>query len=151
MIRMAWRISRYDHHRSYEKVTVQSADPAFLIPPSPVVLGKIAETPSVLQEDGVSEHTAYGMRLDTISVIEVNISKHPCSHGSMIRSCVSSHIIPWLMTGKEYRSAAYSPMYHHPHHPHYPRKRNKRPRVSQSHSLRLDQHGHHSPDGSCLA
>jgi hypothetical protein len=62
--------------------------------------------PSVLHEDGISEHTAYDMQLDTITLIEVNISKHPCSHGSMIRSYASSHIIPNLMTGKEHRLAA---------------------------------------------
>lgn len=112
--------------------------------------------PSVLHEDGISEHPAYDMQLDTISVIEGNISKHPCSHGSIIRSYVSSHIIPSLMTGKEHRLAASCgrvgmqntnaslfPIYHHPHHP---QKRNKRPRVSQSHSRRPDQPGCHLPD-----
>ena len=47
---------------------------------SAFTLGKVAE-PSVLHEDVIS----YDVQLDTISVIEVNISKHPCSHGSMIR------------------------------------------------------------------
>jgi hypothetical protein len=147
---------RHDNPAGARKGHCPIGDLAFLIPR--MILGKVVETLSVLHESGISEHIAYDMQLDTISVIEANISKHPCSHGSMIRSYVSSHIIPSLMTGKEHRSVAaaelgcrlqrlaYSPMYHHPHHPHYPQKRNKRSRVSQSHSRRLNEPGHHSPD-----
>lgn len=42
-------------------------------------LGKVAGTRSVPYEDGITEHTAYDVRLDTVSVIEANISKYPCS------------------------------------------------------------------------
>jgi hypothetical protein len=60
-----------------------------------VICGKVAGTPSVLDEDGITVHTAYNVRLDTISVIEAISSGILIrSHGFMIRSYVSSHISP---------------------------------------------------------
>lgn len=97
---------RCDDHRCCKKGHCPIGRHCILIPLLAGDAWQSRRNPSVLHEDGISEHTAYDMQLDTISVIEANISKHPYSHGSTIRSYVSSHIIPSLMTRKEHRSAA---------------------------------------------
>src|SRR5271154_5471545 len=70
---------RYDDHRCYQKVTVQSAGLHCNSATCRSAHDAWQSCQNTLHEDGITEHTAHDVRLDTIIAIEANISKYPCS------------------------------------------------------------------------